>query len=412
MTPHDTASIPARSRTARGAALVACLSLLAAADWPQFRGPARDGVSAETGFAKTWPASGPPELWRRPLGDGYSGITVAGDRLFTMFASGDKELAVALDAATGQEAWRREVGRPFDSEYFGPRSTPAHDEGLVFVLGSRAQLYALSAADGSVAWHVDLPEVYGAKLPQWGAASSPLVEGDRVIVDVGGRSGASVVAFDKKTGSEVWRTGNDKAGYSAPIAITVAGKRQIVCLTGTKLAGFAAADGAPLWQVAWETSYDVNAATPIHVPPDKIFVSTGYDVGAALYKLAPDGERFVAERVWASRELRNRFSSSVHHGGYIYGFDEKNLKCVHARTGQVAWSERDLGHGSLFWADGHLIALGDAGTLVILEATPQAYTERARAQVFEGRTWTVPTLAGGRLYLRDLKQIVALDVSG
>jgi outer membrane protein assembly factor BamB len=384
----------------------------AESDWPQFRGPNRDGLSTEGGLLTTWPEGGPNVLWRVDLGDGYSGLSVVQGRLYTMYAKGSDEYAVCLDASSGKQIWRVRVGDSFQNMWGdGPRSTPTVHGGLVYALGARGRLYALKAEDGEQVWMKDLNEEYGAEPPRWGVATSPLVEGDLLLVDVGGRSGSSIVAFDKATGKQAWKSQSDKAGYSTPIAITVNGVRQVIFLTGTQMVSLSPADGSLYWRVPWKTQYDVNASTPVFVPPDKVFVSTGYDVGGALFRIeAGDGKARV-EQVWKSREMKNKFSSSVFHGGYLFGFDEKTLKCLDARTGEVKWRARGLGHGSLFYADGHLVVLGAEGTLVLLEANAEQYREKARAQIFDGRTWTVPTLAGGRLYVRDRNELVSLNVS-
>jgi outer membrane protein assembly factor BamB len=382
-------------------------------DWPQYRGPNRDGVSSETGLLDQWSAGGPKELWRTSLGRGFSGISVSGGRIYTMFAEGSDEFVVCLDAATGQEIWRKGTGSNFKDRFGdGPRSTPTVDGELVFALGAKGKLHALGATDGQPIWSRDLPGEFGAEIPRWGYSSAPLVDGKLLLVDVGGQGGSSIVAFDKKTGKEVWRSQSDKAGYSAPVVMTVSGRRQVVFFTGTTLVSLAPEDGTLLWRQAWKTSYDVNAATPIFIPPDKLFVSSGYDVGAAVYRVKMDGQQAEVQEVWRTREMKNKFSSSVLHEGHLYGFDEKTFKCIDAASGETKWKFRGLGHGSLIFADGHLVVLGDEGTLVLVEATAAAYREQGRAQIFDGKTWTVPTLSGGKLYLRDEKQLVSLDVSG
>jgi outer membrane protein assembly factor BamB len=382
-----------------------------AADWPQFRGPNRDGISDETGLLASWPEGGPRELWRIALGEGFSGISVVDGRIFTLYASGDDELAGCFDAATGEARWTYRLDSKWEDRFGnGPRSTPTVDGGLVYVLSANGKLAALNVEDGKPAWTKDLQAVYEAKPPEWGVSTSPQVEGEMLLVNVGGK-GASVVAFDKKTGKEVWKTQSDPAGYSAPLTVEVDGVRQVIFFTATGLLSLSPKDGSLLWKQAWKTSYDVNATTPIFIAPNRIFVSTGYDVGAAVYKLKSNGEKFGVDEVWRNREMKNKFSSSVLHDGHIYGFDEKTLKCINAATGETRWQHRDLGHGSLLYADGHLIALGDAGQLALVEATPDEFRQKGSAQVFKGKTWTVPTLVGGRLYLRDEKQLVSMIVS-
>jgi outer membrane protein assembly factor BamB len=220
------------------------------------------------------------------------------------------------------------------------------------------------------------------------------------------------VAFDKRSGKTVWRSQTDKAGYSTPIAVTISGQRQVVFFTGTTVAALSPQDGSLLWKQPWKTSYDVNAAAPLFIPPDRIFISSGYDVGAAVYRVKAGKEGFGVEQVWRNREMKNKFSSSVLHDGYIYGFDEKIFKCIVAATGETRWQARSFGHGSLIYADGHFLVLSDKGSLALVQATAEEFREKARAQIFEGKTWTVPTLSDGKLYLRDQKELVALDVSG
>jgi len=383
-----------------------------ATDWPQFRGPNRDGVSKETGLLTGWPVKGPEVSWRKKLGRGYSGISVVGDRLYTLFANGDGEFAVCLEAPSGKEVWRFRMDATFRNDFGdGPRSTPTVFEGIVYVLSAKGKLHALQAKDGEAVWTRDLKEAYGAEPPEWGVATSPLVEGKLLIVDVGGSAGRSVVAFDRKTGDEIWTSQKDKAGYSAPLAITVGGLRQVLLFTATQFVSLSPDDGSLLWKQPWKTSYDVNAATPVFVPPDKVFVSTAYDVGAALYRIDVKNGQASIEELWKGRQMRNKFSSSIYLDGQIYGFDEKTLKCIDAATGDLRWQTRGLGHGSLLYADGQLIVLSEEGELILVAATPERYVERARTRVFDGRSWTVPTLAGGRLFLRDANEIVALGVS-
>jgi len=377
------------------------------ADWPQFRGPGGDGISSETGLLKAWPDGGPETLWRIDLGHGFSGISVAAGRVFTMFAKGKDEFTIALEAATGKEIWRVRTGANFKDMFGnGPRSTPTVDGETVYALSAYGTLHALRAQDGKPVWSRDLAADFGTEPPKWGYAGSPLIEGERLFIDVGG-AGGSVAALDKASGKTVWRSHHDKAGYSTPIAVTIADRRQVVFFTGTHVVSLSPADGSLLWQEPWKTSYDVNAASPVFVPPDRLFISSGYDVGAALFRVEVEG----VEEVWRNREMKNKFSSSVLHQSHLYGFDEKILKCVDVATGKTQWRARGFGHGSLLYADGHLIVLGDQGDLALVEATPEGYHERARAGVLGGKSWTMPTLAGGKLYLRDQKALRVLSVS-
>jgi outer membrane protein assembly factor BamB len=382
-------------------------SAAAAGDWPRYRGPAADGRSAETGLLATWPPAGPPELWRVPLGGGYSGISVVGDRLFTLFAVGKDEFAAAFDAASGRETWRVRIdrNRP-DDQGDGPRATPTVDGDTVYTLSSSGKLHALEAASGKVRWTLDLVKEFDARVPRWGVATSPLVEADLLVVDVGGRAGYSLVAFDKTSGEVRWHANDDEAGYSTPLAVTLGEVRQIVSFSATRLSGVKATDGAALWSHPWRTAYDVNAAMPVFVPPNRLFISSGYDSGGALLQI--DGKRVL--ELWRAGRMRNHFNSSVLVGDHLYGFDNAFLKCIAVANGEEKWATRGFAKGSLIYADGHLIVLGERGNLAWVEATPEDYRESAGFQLFNSKTWTMPSLANGRLFVRDQKELVALDL--
>lgn len=386
---------------------------VSAADWPQYRGLERDGHSPEQGVARPW-GGGLKVLWRATLGEGYSGMAVVDGRLYTLFGRGRDELALALDAATGRQLWRTRIDdNRFDSQGSGPRSTPTVAAGRVFVLGASGQLTALDAATGRKLWGHDLVAEFGARVPKWGASASPLVEDDRLLVDVGGRDGHSLMAFDAASGKVRWATGDDLAGYSSPLAVTVDGVRLALFFTGTAVVSVDPATGREHWRYPWRTSWDVNAAMPVFIPPNRIFISSGYGVGAAVLELSKKGSGMAYREVWRSRVMKNHFNSSVLVGDHLYGFDNAILTCVDARTGEERWQERGgFSKGSLLAADGHLFILGERGVLALAEASPQGYREKARAQVLEGKTWTMPTLADGRLYVRSEGELVALELPG
>lgn len=384
-----------------------------AADWPQYRGLNRDGRSLETGLLKSWPEEGPQELWRVPLGDGYSGIAVVDGRVFTMFGHRGRELAAAFDAATGVELWRFDMGNNLrNRQGGGPRATPTVDEDRVYALGARGKLFCLDAASGQRRWGRDLVEDLGARIPQWGASSSPLIEDQHLIVDVAGRKGYGVVAFDKESGEIVWHAGTHRPAYSSPIAVTLAGERQIVLFTAEGLRGVAATDGRGLWSAPWTTDWDVNAATPVYVPSNGVFISSGYDTGAALLQIVKENGEFRVYQVWRNRLMKNQFNTSVLVDGYLYGFDMGTLKCLDALTGEEKWRARSgFAKGSLLYADGNLIVMGGNGHLGLIEATPDGFREISRFEILKGRTWTMPALANGVLYARDFEEMVALQLT-
>ena len=401
-----------------------------ATEWPQWRGVNRDGVSSEVGILKEWAASGPKVLWSRPLGEGFSGISVSQGRVYTMFSKGNDEFIICLNATAGQEIWRFRS----DDNYYegqggnGPRATPTIDGDLLFTISAHGKLYALNATSGQEVWSHDLQRKFGSKMPRWGFSTSPLVDGELLLVEAGGKGEKSIVAFNKNSGDVMWSSHRDKLGYSSPIAITIKGIRQIICFTGTKLVSVSPTDGKIYWEYAWKTGYDVNAATPVFIPPDKVFISSGYDKGAAVLQMrvfiSHDDDRAAVEQIrenqatvrikeiWKNRRMKNQFSSSVLHENYLYGFDNSILKCIEADTGEEQWKTRGFGKGTVILADGHLIILSDKGKLGLAEATPAGYIEKASAKVLNGLCWTAPTLANGKLYVRNEEEIVCLDMTG
>jgi outer membrane protein assembly factor BamB len=395
-----------------GAVSLTLAAAAPAADWPQFRGPDLTGVSGETGLIRSWPEDGPPELWRVPLGEGYSGISVVGDRAYTLYVADGREVLGVFDTADGRELWNYPLGKAWkDMMGNGPRSTPTLVDGIAFLLGSHGTLAAIDSATGKELWRQDLQVTLGARPPTWGVSTSPIVEGDLLLLDAGGSGGRSIVALNRHNGELVWQAESDKAGYATPLPLTVDGSRQVVMFTGTQIVAVDPTDGRVLWKQSWKTSYDVNAAMPLFIPPNRLFVASGYSTGGALFELQVDGESSVVDRVWTSPKMRNQFSSSIYHDGHIYGFDNGTLKCLDARTGEEKWAVREgFGHGSLTLADDHLYILGDRGKLALVEATPAGYREKSTTDVLSGKCWTVPTLADGRLYLRNEKQLVALDL--
>ena len=401
-----------------------------AAEWPQWRGPNRDGVSGEVGLLKEWSPNGPKVLWKVPLGEGFSGISVSQGRVYTMFSEGNDEFVVCLDATDGGEIWRFRSDKNYHEGQGGngPRATPTIDGDLLFTISAYGKLYALNTANGQEVWSHDLQRKFGSNMPRWGFSTSPLVDGESLLVEVGGKGEKSIVAFDKKNSDVVWSSHKDKLGYSSPIAITVKGVRQIICFTGTKLVSVSPTDGTIYWKYPWKTGYDVNAATPVFIPPDKVFISSGYDKGAAVLQMrvfvSPEDDRAATdqirenqgtvriEEIWKNRKMKNQFASSVLHENYLYGFDNSILKCIEANTGEEQWKSRGFGKGTVILADGHLIILSDRGKLGLAEATPAGYMEKASAKVLNGLCWTAPTLAGGKLYVRNEEEMVCLDMTG
>ena len=390
--------------------LVLAATSLEAQDWPQWRGPDRDGHSRETGLAKIWREEGPPELWRIEAGEGFSGVSVVGRRIFTAWRDGQSEVAVALDSRTGRELWRTRLGGVYQRERGdGPRATPSVDGARVYVLSGLGQLAALSVKDGRTIWTRDLMADLGAELPTYGFSASPLVEGNRVIVPVGGE-GQALVAFNKATGEVEWSTHSDPIGYSSPVTMELAGTRQIVAVTGQSIVGISL-QGEVLWSHPWPNDYHTNVASPIQVGKNRLFVSTSYDVGAVVLELRRNESGLEAVESWRNRTMKNHFQDSVYHEGYLYGFDNASLKCIDALTGEAQWRHRGgFGKGQLLFVDKQLIVLGERGRLAVARATPEGFYEQTSAELPTERYWTSPTLARGVLYVRNGKELFTLDL--
>ncbi|MCP4204631.1 MAG: PQQ-binding-like beta-propeller repeat protein [bacterium] len=392
---------------------VALATTAAANDWPQFRGLNRDGTSAETGLLHDWPEAGPTELWRIPIGEGYSASSIVDDRLYTMYAGEEDgkpvEYAVVFDAGTGNEIWKTLVGDKLDTEFGnGPRSTPTVVDDTVYVLGSRGDLAALDAAEGTINWRLDLTETFGGSMPNWGFATSILVDQGKVIVEGGGPEGKSYSGLDASTGEVLWSTGEARgAGYNSPLAVDMNGERRYVYIAGGQLRCIDE-DGKEIWQHEWPRGE--THAMPVLVSDNRIYASGAQGVGAQLVEVREGDDGASVAEVWKAPHLRNHFSSAVAHEGTIYGFDNATLKAVSADTGELAWAKRGLGKGSLILADGHLFVLSDRGRLLQIKATPEAYTEEGSVQALSGKTWTAPSLANGILYLRSHSELVAYDL--
>ena len=381
-------------------------------DWPQWRGKNRDGIATEKGLLKTWPADGPALAWRTTgAGEGYSSFSAAHGRLYTMGARGGTEYVMAFDAATGKKLWERESGQRFSNDQGdGPRSTPVVDGTQLYALGASGDLTSLEAATGKVAWTVNVLQKFGGSNIRWGLSESPLVLQDRILVNAGGR-GASIVALKKTDGSELWRSGNDDAGYSSAVAHTVSGIPIAIFFTDANAVGVDTRDGRQLWKYARASNRTANIATPI-VRGNRVFVSSDYGTGAALLELTASGNTMNAKEVYFTNEMRNHHASSILVGDHLYGFSSAILTAMKFDTGEVAWKDRSVGKGSMIFADDRLYLFSERGTVGLAEANPAGYKEHGRFQLKTGSspTWSHPVVANGKLFLRDQDTIYAYDV--
>lgn len=371
--------------------------------WNQFRGPNRLGSIAYE-LPDAFPPGGPEQIWKKAVGSAFSEITVVGDRLYTMLSeqadstSGTEYLA-AFDAGTGEELWRTKIDSLFFDQFGnGPRSTPTIGKEMIFCLSSYGKLSAHDIADGKMSWQVDLISEFGSTLPRWAFSTSPLLFGDVVIIEAGGTDSQGFVGFDRSTGKVRWAKGHGMAGYSSPIVADIDGIMHIIFANQTTLYAFNP-EGDTLWTHAM--SMNGPMASPVVFDGNKIFISTVRSDGFSVVEV----KEGTAREVLQAGTMKNDFSSCVYHNGFIYGFDVAALQCVSATSGEKQWTKRGFGKGSLIIVDDNLLVLSDKGKLIQVKATAEAYTEQGSFQALEGKSWTAPSFAGGRLYVRNLTEM-------
>ena len=373
-------------------------------DWPRWRGPDLNGISPEKGWQAQWPAEGPKQLWKASVGTGFSSFSVSDGRVYTMGNIANTDWVYCLDAKTGKQVWGHSYPCQLDPKNFegGPCATPTVADGRVYTFSRKGELFCLDAAKGTVVWSKNLNQELGLEIPTWGCASSALVEGELVVVNMG----SAGVALDRKSGKVAWVSAKSVGAYATPVPLTIGSERCLAIFTRQSLVAVKAASGQQVWSYPWKTDYDVNAADPI-VDGDKVFISAGYNHGGALLKMAGQ----APQKVWENKNLRNHFNSCVLWQGYLYGPDDSGLRCVSAETGELKWTYGGFGKGSLVLADGKLVGLSEKGELIIAEATSAAFKPISRAQILKGKCWTSPVLSNGHIYCRNaVGDIVCLDV--
>ncbi len=381
-----------------------------AGHWPQWRGVNRDGISEESGLLTEWPQQGLPILWKVAGGDGFSSLAVSDGRVYTFVDRDNTEWAVCLKADSGEELWKVATSPTFREPQGGDgaRSTPTVDGSKVYFLGATGALLCLDKKTGETLWQRNVLKDFNASNLHWGVSSSPLVEEDLLLVNVGGPS-ASVVAFHKTTGEVMWKAHDDVAGYASPLPITVEGIREIVFFCGKAILGLSPEDGTLHWRHEWLTTSEMNIATPIFSDPF-LFVSSGRGTGSGLFRLSREGNGVSAEVLWTKKLMQNHYNGCILVGDYLYGFDNSILKCIRLKDGKEMWADRSVGKGSLIAARGHLFILGEQGDVAMAKATPEGYQELGQMKILDYKSWTPPALAGGRLYLRDQHHIACLDL--
>jgi outer membrane protein assembly factor BamB len=398
-------------------ALLATSATVAHAQWPQWGGTNRDFAADAKDLAASWPESGPPRLWTRQLGPGYSSIIAADDRLYTIYRSGDDEVVVALDAKTGETLWETKYAAPLpegmDAQFGkGPNASPLLHGGRLYTLGVAGKLQALNPKSGTKMWSHDLIQEFGAKTPEFGFSSSPVVYRDSLIVAAGG-PGVGVMSFDLATGAVQWKKHDFANLYSSPIVIQVDGEDEVVLLTGTHAVGLDPATGDIDWQVPFETQYKTNILTPLWGKDSILFISSAPEIGSRGLRLSKKDGRITAEQAWESRKMQVGQGTAVRAGDHIYastGDDIFFMMAVDAKSGNVAWRERGMGKSNLLHADGKLIILDEDGNLALAKASPEKFEVQSKVSLLKKPAWTPPTLSGQKLFIRDTETIMALDL--
>src|SRR5437588_1780662 len=387
-----------------------------AGDWPQFLGPDRNGVYADRDLADSWPKEGPPVVWRKKIGQGFSGPAVSSGKLILFHRLDDKELVECLDTKDGKSLWTLDYPAGYRDDFGfdeGPRATPTITGGKIFTFGAEGILHCLDFNSGKKNWSVDTKNRFQAPKGFFGKACSPLLEGDAVLLNIGGANGAGIVALDKTSGKLLWKATEDEASYSSPVTATLNGRRYAFFFTRRGLIALDPSNGKVCFDFPWRPRIreSVSAAAPL-VIGDQVFLSASYQTGAILLRVKDNR----VEKVWSADDvLSNHYATSVYHNGFLYGFDGRqelgpNLRCVELKTGKVRWSEDRFGAGTVTLADHRLLVLRENGELILAPASPDGFKPIGRAQILPNGVRAYPALADGHLYARSKDTLVCVDL--
>ncbi|NOT00152.1 MAG: PQQ-like beta-propeller repeat protein [Phycisphaerales bacterium] len=434
-------SIRCRFRTLRGCVAVMAVgptlvmivgsSPAIAADWTRWGGPKQDWTVDTSGLADEWPAEGPKAIWKRALGEGYSGVISDGKRLYTMYreegkkVEGEdgkeidgKEAVVALRADNGETVWEMKYESPVSKEHVaqfgkGPRSTPLLYEGKLYTIGVAGKMHCLDPNDGKVIWSHDLwSEFEGATILNHGYSSCVFPYKGTVITMVGG-PGHGLVAFDKDSGSTLWEKQDFGNSYSTPKLITVNGEEQLLCFMADELIAVDPANGELKWSYKHGNQWKQNICLPV-LGDDNILLFSSPEAGSKGVRLVKDGDKTKLEEVWSTRKIQFYHTTAIRIGDYVYGSSGTMQPCfysaINMKTGDVAWRKRDFAKATSLYADGKFIILDEEGNLGLATATPEDLKIHSKVPLLEKVAWTVPTLVGKTLFLRDQKNIMALDL--
>jgi len=379
-------------------------------DWPGYRGSGRDGIVKNVQFDDSWLT--PTELWRIPVGEGWSSFAAVESYVWTQEQHDAEERVICREATTGATIWSHADNARFE-EFLGgpgPRATPTYHDGKLYCLGGTGILNCFQAASGEVLWTKDILKEAGASNIEWGMAGSPLVYGETVIVAPGGTNGQSVIAFNLIDGEMKWAKGEARASYAAPQVFKIQGVDQLLVHQGNGLTAFAPADGSELWFHGWSSAQKINVAQPLVYDESAVFLSVGYGRGSILLDVAKTEGQWSAEERWRSMRLKSKFNPFVQDGNYVYGLDEAYLVCLDLDTGLRTWKGPKFGYGQLLRIGNVLLIQAESGELAFVHADPSGFKEIGRFQAIEGKTWNHPVVANGRLFVRNGKQAACFQL--
>lgn len=382
------------------------------AQWVGFRGHDRDGVCRETGPHRPSQVADLKLVWKQPCGGGYASFAIAHGVAFTIEQRREQEVVVAYDLASGaerwQHAWEARFNEPIGGE--GPRATPTWNEGRLYAQGATGELRCLDASTGALIWRHDVCREFDAAVPEYGYSASPLLVDDLVITTPGGGDRGSVVAFDSRTGVLRWGMLDDKQGYVSPTVVELDGQRQILVVAAKRTLGLSIQDGRLLWEFSWgEAMKGRNVAQPVVWEGKNVFLSAGYDTACVALRVQKAGGAWTTHELWRNKFLKNKFSSSIHWKGRLYGLDEDILTCLDASTGARCWKDGRYGYGQIVLADGVLVILCGNGDIAQVEATPERHQELQRVRGIEGKTWNHPAMSDGRLLIRNATEMACFQ---
>lgn len=377
----------------------------------RFLGPQGNAILSGPPLATSWDTNPPTEVWRIEIGSGWSSFSVIGNLVFTMEQRGDKEMTTCYNLQNGNLIWAQGDESRYASTIGGngPRSTPTIDHDKVFTMGAKGHLSARELTTGNLLWHKDLQGEFGAKIPEWGFAASPLATDTAVIINASGSDGRMVLAFDKASGELLWQAGNDHTGYSSPQLRNVAGLEAVILLNDESVTFHRPSDGFELLSMPWPKGRP-NVANPLLLPGDKLLVSSGYGVGAVMWQMEAVGENLKATQIWKNLRLKAKFANYVYLDDYVYGLDDGILACVAIADGKRAWKGGRYGHGQVLLVGDKLLVQSEKGTLHLVEANPQERVELGSIKVLNGKAWNTMALAGDLLLMRNHKEAVCLKL--